>query len=121
MICFRGENTWIIALAGFQKKPSVVGVAAALSITLLGAGLNSAQAARWNFGDVDVSFDSTFSVGSSWRTENRNWNDNVAKANNLNNGFDFSHYNAALNANPKKTLRYGREQVVIPLTVIMVI
>jgi hypothetical protein len=85
----------------FSKKPSVVGVAAALSITLLGAGLNSAQAARWNFGDVDVSFDSTFSVGSSWRTENRNWNDNVAKANNLNNGFDFSHYNAALNANPK--------------------
>ncbi|MGV2873521.1 DUF1302 domain-containing protein [Colwellia sp. E150_009] len=85
----------------FSKKPSVVGVAAALSMTLLGAGLNSAQAARWNFGDVDVSFDSTFSVGSSWRTENRNWNDNVAKANNLNNGFDFSHYNAALNANPK--------------------
>lgn len=85
----------------FLKKPSVVGVAAALSMTLLGAGLNSAQAARWNFGDVDVSFDSTFSVGSSWRTENRNWNDNVAKANNLNNGFDFSHYNAALNANPK--------------------
>jgi len=84
----------------FSRKPLAVGIAAALSMTLLGASLNNAQAAKWEFGDVEVSFDSTFSVGSSWRTENRNWNDNVAKANNLNNGFDFSNYNAALNANP---------------------
>jgi len=84
----------------FSKKPLAVGIAAALSMTLLGTSLNSAQAARWNFGDVDVSFDSTFSAGTSIRTENRNWNDNIAKANNLNNGFDFSNYNAALNANP---------------------
>lgn len=84
----------------FSRKPLAVGIAAALSMTLLGASLNNVQAAKWDFGDVEISFDSTFSVGSSWRTENRNWNDNVAKANNLNNGFDFSHYNAALNANP---------------------
>ena len=85
----------------FSKKPIAVGIAAALSMTLLGASLNSAQAARWSFGDVDVSFDSTFSAGSSWRTEDRNWNDNVAKANNLNNGFDLTNYNPALNPNPK--------------------
>ncbi len=84
----------------FSRKPLAVGIAAALSMTLLGTSLNSVQAARWEFGDVQVSFDSTFSVGSSWRTENRNWNDNIAKANNLNNGFDFSSYNAALNPNP---------------------
>jgi len=84
----------------FSKRPLAVGIAAALSMTLLGASLNSAQAARWSFGDVDVSFDSTFSAGTSIRTENRNWNDNIAKANNLNNGFDFSNYHAALNANP---------------------
>jgi hypothetical protein len=84
----------------FSKKPIAVGIAAALSMTLLGASLNNAQAARWTFGDVDVSFDSTFSAGTSIRTENRNWNDNIAKANNLNNGFDFSNYNAALNPNP---------------------
>ena len=84
----------------FSKKPIAVGIAAALSMTLLATSFNSAQAARWEFGDVEVSFDSTFSAGSSWRTENRNWKDNVAKANNLNNGFDFSQYNAALNANP---------------------
>ena len=84
----------------FSKKPLAIGIAAALSMTLLGASLNNAQAARWEFGDVQVSFDSTFSAGSSWRVEDRNWNDNVAKANNPNNGFDFSQYNAAFNANP---------------------
>ena len=87
----------------FSRKPLVVGIAAALSMTLLGASLNNAQAANWEFGDVEISFDSTFSVGSSWRTEDRNWNDNIAKANNLNNGFDFSQYNAALNANPNSS------------------
>lgn len=86
----------------FSKKPLAVGIAAALSMTLLGASLNSVQAARWSFGDVDVSFDSTFSAGSSWRTENRNWNNNVAKANNINNGFDFSNYHAAQNPTPTK-------------------
>ena len=84
----------------FFKKPIAVSIAAALSMTLLGTSLNNAQAARWDFGDVEISFDSTFSAGTSWRTENRNWDDNVAKANNPNNGFDFSQYNAALNANP---------------------
>ena len=84
----------------FARKPLAVGIAAALSMTLLGASLNNAQAASWEFGDVEITFDSTFSAGTSIRTENRNWNDNIAKANNLNNGFDFSNYNAALNANP---------------------
>lgn len=86
----------------FSKRPLAAGIAAALSMTLLSASLNNAHAARWEFGDVEVSFDSTFSVGTSIRTENRNWDDNIAKANNVNNGFDFSHYNAALNANPTK-------------------
>ena len=84
----------------FFKKPIAVGIAAALSMTFIGTSLNLAQAARWEFGDVEVSFDSTFSIGSSWRTENRNWNNNVSKANNLNNGFDFSQYNAITNPSP---------------------
>ena len=84
----------------FSKKPLAVGIAAALSMTLLGASLSNAHAARWEFGDVEVSFDSTFSVGTSIRTENRNWDDNIAKANNVNNGFDFSHYHSAANPNP---------------------
>ncbi|MEW6993852.1 DUF1302 domain-containing protein [Colwelliaceae bacterium MEBiC 14330] len=77
---------------GFAKKPLAVGVAAALSMSLLTATVNNAQAARWDIGDVAISFDSTFSVGSSWRTENRNWNDNIGKSNNANNGLDFSSY-----------------------------
>jgi len=77
---------------GFAKKPLAVGIAAALSISLLTSTINTAQAARFELGDVEISFDSTFSVGSSWRTENRNWNDNVGKSNNANNGLDFSNY-----------------------------
>jgi len=77
---------------GFAKKPLALGIAAALSMSVLTSVVNTAQAARWELGDVEVSFDSTFSVGSSWRTENRNFNDNVGKANNPNNGLDFSGY-----------------------------
>ncbi|MCP4988462.1 MAG: DUF1302 domain-containing protein [Colwellia sp.] len=77
---------------GFAKKPLAVGVAAALSISLLTSTVNTAQAARFELGDVEISFDSTFSVGSSWRTENRNWNDNIGKANNANNDIDYSNY-----------------------------
>ena len=77
---------------GFAKKPIAIGIAAALSMTLLTSMVNSAQAARFELGDVEISFDSTFSVGSSWRTENRNWNDNIGKSNNANSGLDFGKY-----------------------------
>ena len=77
---------------GFAKKPIAIGIAAALSMTLLTSMVNSAQAARFELGDVEISFDSTFSVGSSWRTENRNWNDNIGKSNNANSGLDFGNY-----------------------------
>ena len=87
----------------FSKKPLAVGIAAALSMTVLATSINNAHAARWDFGDVQVSFDSTFSLGTSIRTENRNWDDNIAIANNIkSNPFDFTNYNAALNANPTK-------------------
>ena len=76
----------------FYKKPLAVGIATALSMTLLGASFNNAHAARWEFGDVEVSFDSTFSIGSSWRTENRNWNYNIGKSNNANTNIDFGNY-----------------------------
>jgi len=96
----QGREEMINSPRRFSKKPLAVGIAAALSMTLLGVSLNNAQAARWSFGDVKISFDSTFSAGTSIRTENRNWDDNIAKANNQHNGFDFNNYNAALNPNP---------------------
>jgi len=77
---------------GFAKKPLAVGIAAALSMTLLTTAVNNANAARFEVGDVEISFDSTFSVGSSWRVEDRNWNDNIGKSNNANNGIDFSNF-----------------------------
>ncbi len=94
----------------FNKKPIAIAVSVALSMTLLTTTLSS-QAARWEFGDVEVSFDSTFSAGASIRTENRNWGDNTAKANNLNNGFMLTPYHPvsnptgyhpALNPSPNK-------------------
>ncbi len=89
---------------GFAKKPLAVGVAAALSMSLLTSVVNTAQAARFELGDVEISFDSTFSVGSSWRTENRNWNDNVGKSNNANNGLDFTNYSIFAPSPPKEDI-----------------
>jgi hypothetical protein len=89
---------------GFAKKPLAVGIAAALSMSLLTSMVNTAQAARFELGDVEISFDSTFSVGSSWRTEDRNWNDNVGKSNNANNGLDFGSYNIFSPAVPKEDI-----------------
>ncbi len=89
---------------GFAKKPLVIGIAAALSMSVLTSVVNTAQAARWDLGDVEISFDSTFSIGSSWRTEDRNWNDNVGKSNNANSGLDFSNYNIFSPAIPKEDI-----------------
>ncbi|PKG84162.1 DUF1302 domain-containing protein [Colwellia sp. 75C3] len=89
---------------GFAKKPLAIGIAAALSMTLLTSMVNSAQAARFELGDVEISFDSTFSVGSSWRTENRNWNDNVGKSNNANSDIDFSNYSIFAPSPPKEDI-----------------
>lgn len=80
----------------FYKKPLAVSIAAAL-ITLTSANV---QAKNFQLGNFDISFDSTFSAGTSWRVEDRNWNDNVGKSNNINNGFDFSQYHPILNVNP---------------------
>ncbi len=74
----------------FAKSPLAAGITAAL-LTLAYA---PAQAASFNFGDVDIVFDSTFSYGASWRTEERNW-DTIAKVNHPR--FNWTGYNAATN------------------------
>ncbi|MFN7014072.1 MAG: DUF1302 family protein, partial [Bacteroidia bacterium] len=74
----------------FAKSPLAAGIATAL-FTLSYA---PAQAATFNFGDVEVVFDSTFSYGASWRTEERNW-DTIAKVNHPR--FNWTGYNAATN------------------------
>ena len=82
---------------GFYKKPLALSIAAAM-MTLAGA---SAQATNFQLGDFDISFDSTFSAGSSWRVENRNWNDNIGKSNNpqVTSAYDLTKYHPILNIN----------------------
>ncbi|NMP31441.1 DUF1302 domain-containing protein [Thalassotalea sp. M1531] len=80
----------------FCKKPLALGVAAAI----MAVTAPSASAANFQLGDFDISFDSTFSLGTSIRVEDRNWQDNVGKANNPNNGFDYSFYHPAFNVQP---------------------
>lgn len=83
---------------GFYKKPLALSIAAAM-MTLAGA---SAQATNFQLGDFDISFDSTFSAGTSWRVENRNWNDNIGKSNNpqVTSAYDLTKYHPILNVNP---------------------
>lgn len=79
----------------FLKKPLALGIATALM-----AATSSVSAANFQLGDFDISFDSTFSLGTSIRVEDRDWNGQVGKANNPNNGFDYSLYHPAFNVVP---------------------
>lgn len=82
----------------FYKKPLALSIAAAM-MTLAGT---NAQATNFQLGDFDISFDSTFSAGSSWRVENRNWNNNIGKSNNpqVTSAYDLTQYHPILNVNP---------------------
>ena len=74
----------------FAKKPLAVGVASAL----FALSMAPAQAASWDFGDVNITFDSTFSYGGSMRMEDRDFN-TISKVNHPR--FDWDGYNAATN------------------------
>lgn len=74
----------------FAKTPLAAGVASAL----LALSMAPAQAASWDFGDVNVTFDSTFSYGGSWRMEDRDF-DTISKVNHPR--FNWEGYNAATN------------------------
>ena len=58
----------------FTKKPIALGVAAAI----LALSMAPASAEKYKVGRFDVTFDSTFSYGASWRVEDRDWN-HIAK------------------------------------------
>lgn len=73
----------------FYKKPLVASVAAAL----LSLSASNASAATFELGDFEITFDSTFSAGASWRVENRDTDGLIGKSNNPNNGFNFSNLN----------------------------
>lgn len=72
-----------------------IGIASAI----LAVAIAPANASKFTLGDFDIRFDSTFAVGSSIRIENRNWQDNIGKANNISSPdrMDFSTYHPAFN------------------------
>ncbi|MBU2222492.1 MAG: DUF1302 domain-containing protein [Gammaproteobacteria bacterium] len=75
----------------FAKSSLAIGVASAL----LALSATSIQAANFTIGDdVEVVFDSSFSYGASYRTEDRNW-DTISKVNHPR--FNWTGYNAATN------------------------
>ncbi|TLU68057.1 DUF1302 domain-containing protein [Thalassotalea litorea] len=73
------------ALVKFCKSSVAKGIAAGL----LSLTATQAHAVNFDLGDFEISFDSTFSYGESWRTENRNWDDHIGKSNNLKNNLDW--------------------------------
>lgn len=86
----KGEDNMIKSPL-FVKKKLAVGVTAAM----LALGTGSANAAIFNVGDFEVKFDSTFSYGSAYRIEDRDFNQNVGKSNHP--SFNWTGYDAALN------------------------
>lgn len=69
-----------------KLKPVFAGVAVAL-LAMQSANLH---AAKYELGDFDISFDSTFSAGTSYRIEDRNMESLVGKSNNQT--YDWSGY-----------------------------
>ncbi|MCL2914188.1 DUF1302 domain-containing protein [Shewanella corallii] len=76
-----------IVKGGFNKSAIALGVASAISMGIL----PEASAFSFNWGDVDGSFDSTWTAGASWRTEDRDW-DYIGKVNQPR--FDWTGYSA---------------------------
>ncbi len=85
----RGE-TKMIRRSLFVKNKIAIGLAAAS----LGLSAMTAQAAVFEAGGFDITFDSTFSYGQSIRVEDRDFG-LIGKSNNP--SFDWTGYNPALN------------------------
>jgi hypothetical protein len=78
----------------FTKKPIALGVATAI----LALSMAPASAEKFKVGELDVTFDSTFSYGASWRVEDRDF-DLIAKGSDLR--FNWQGYNPMIHtANP---------------------
>ncbi|GLP98068.1 DUF1302 domain-containing protein [Paraferrimonas sedimenticola] len=74
--------------AGFTKSALALSVSAAMGLTLCAP----VQAVTFNWGDVEGSFDSTWTLGASWRTEKRDWDNLIGKSNQPQ--FDWTGYSA---------------------------
>ena len=73
---------------GFTKSTLALGIVAALSMGIT----SSVNAVSFNWGEVEGTFDSTWSAGASWRVEGRDWDSHIGKVNHPQ--FDWSGYSA---------------------------
>ncbi|BAJ01824.1 DUF1302 domain-containing protein [Shewanella violacea] len=73
---------------GFTKSTLALGIVAALSMGIS----SSVNAVSFDWGEVEGTFDSTWSAGASWRVEGRDWDSNIGKVNHPQ--FDWSNYSA---------------------------
>ncbi|UJF20932.1 DUF1302 domain-containing protein [Shewanella sp. OMA3-2] len=72
----------------FNKSAITLGVMSALCLGMS----QSASAASFDWGDVEGTFDSTWTVGASWRVGERDWEGQIGKVNQPQ--FDWSGYSA---------------------------
>ncbi|QIR14437.1 DUF1302 domain-containing protein [Shewanella aestuarii] len=72
----------------FNKSALALGVVSALCFAMS----PNVSAVSFNWGEVDGSFDSTWTVGASWRVGERNWKDQIGKVNQPQ--FDWTGYSA---------------------------
>ncbi|MCU7976989.1 DUF1302 domain-containing protein [Shewanella sp. SW36] len=72
----------------FNKSALALGVASALSLLMI----PSVNAVSFNWGEVEGTFDSTWTAGASWRVGERDWEGQIGKVNQPQ--FDWSNYSA---------------------------
>ncbi len=72
----------------FNKSALALGVASALSLLMI----PSVNAISFNWGEVEGTFDSTWTAGASWRVGERDWEGQIGKVNQPQ--FDWSNYSA---------------------------
>ncbi|EDP99684.1 DUF1302 domain-containing protein [Shewanella benthica] len=83
----------------FMKSTLALGIVAALSM----GTTSSVNAVSFDWGEVEGTFDSTWSAGASWRVEGRDWDSHIGKVNHPQ--FDWSNYSAFGNT------KYSSDQI----------
>lgn len=77
-----------IVKKSFNKSALALGVASALSLLMV----SNVNAVAFDWGDVQGTFDSTWTAGASWRVGERDWYGQIGKVNQPQ--FDWSNYTA---------------------------
>lgn len=77
-----------IVKKSFNKSALALGVASALSLLMV----SNVNAVAFDWGEIQGTFDSTWTAGASWRVGERDWDGQIGKVNQPQ--FDWSNYSA---------------------------